>query len=277
MADHPIDVTAPRAVKRGDWWREVLVVIAFYGLYTLVRDLRGDKPVSEYQAFLNARRIIHLERWVGMFHERNVQDAVLSQRWLIELCDDYYGTLHFIVTVGVLVLLFLKFPTSYRKWRNILALATGAALIGFYFFPLMPPRLLPPGYGFVDTLQKIGGIWNFSSGPVNDVSDQYAAMPSLHTAWALWSACALSSVIRPLWGRVAVFLYPAFTVFAIVVTANHFFADAIAGVALIGVSAAIALPVTSALDRRANRAELRREGSPPGRGAAAPTRPSVRS
>jgi hypothetical protein len=234
------------------------VVVAFYGLYTLVRDLRGEKPVSVHQAFLNARRIIHVERWFGLFHELNVQRAILPYRWLVEICDDYYGTLHFIVTIGVLVALFVRFPESYRKWRNVLALTTGLALIGFYFFPLMPPRLLPAHYGFVDTLARYGGIWNFSSGPVNDVSDQYAAMPSLHTAWALWCACALSTVIRPRWGKVAIFAYPAFTVFAIIVTANHFFADAVAGAVLVGFSIVVAVPVTRALDRRARRAEAAR-------------------
>ena len=228
---------------------------SFYGLYTLVRDLRGDQPVSVYQAFLNARRTIRWERWVGMFHERDLQQAVISQRWLIQLCDDYYGSFHFLVTVGVLLLMFFRFPTTYRKWRNVLALTTGLALIGFYFFPLMPPRLLPHGYGFVDTLQSIGGLWNFSNGPVNDVSNQYAAMPSLHTAWSLWCSLALSRVIRPLWARIAVFAYPVFTVFAIVVTGNHFFADAVAGVGLVLVSISVAVPVTQALDRRARRVE----------------------
>jgi len=242
-----------RPVRRSHWWREVLIIAVFYGLYTLVRDLRGTKPVSVAQAFTNARRIIHLERWVGLFHELNVQHAFLSDRGLIRLCDDFYGTLHFVVTIVVLVLLFFWFPTKYRMWRNTLALTTALALIGFYFFPLMPPRLLPPGYGFEDTLKVVGGLWNFSSGPVTDVSDQYAAMPSLHTAWATWSACALASVIRPLWGKVAVFAYPAFTVFAITVTANHYFADAIAGLLLLGVSALIARPMTRRLDRRALR------------------------
>ncbi|HET6964280.1 MAG TPA: phosphatase PAP2 family protein, partial [Acidimicrobiales bacterium] len=220
---------APRGVLRSHWWREVLIIAAFYGLYTLVRDLRGDKPVSVAQAFTNARRVIHLERWVGLFHEAGLQQDVLSQRWLIRLCDDFYGSLHFIVTIFVLVLLFFWFPTRYRGWRNTLAITTGAALIGFYYFPLMPPRLLPPGYHFVDTLKVVGGLWNFSSGPITDVSNQYAAMPSLHTAWATWSACAIATVVRPVWAKVLVFLYPCFTVFAIVVTANHYYLDAIAG------------------------------------------------
>jgi len=240
-------------VQRSRWWREVLIIAAFYGLYTLVRDLRGDKPVSRLQAFTNAKRIIHVERWFGLFHEATIQQALIQQKWLVRLCDDYYGTFHFLVTVFVLVLLYFWFPERYRMWRNVLALVTGLALLGFYFFPLMPPRLLPPGYGFVDTLRVVGGLWNFSSGPVNDVSNQYAAMPSLHTAWSAWCACALASVIRPLWGRILVFLYPAFTIFAIVLTGNHYFADAIAGLLLLGIAMLIVQPLTRAFDRHTAR------------------------
>jgi hypothetical protein len=247
----------PRPVRRSGWWREVLIVAAFYGFYTLIRDLRGDEPVSVAQAFTNAKRIIHVERWFGLFHEADLQHDFLSAHWLIRLSDDYYGTVHFVVTIFVLVLLFFWFPTRYREWRNTLALITGLALIGFYFFPLMPPRLLPPGYGFEDTLRVVGGLWSFSQGPINDVSNQYAAMPSLHTAWSAWCACALASVIRPAWGKVAVFLYPAFTVFSIVVTANHYFADAIAGLLLVAFSMAVVKPVTRAFDRRYAQVERR--------------------
>ena len=241
------------------------MVGAFYGLYTLVRDLHGAQMVSYTRALTNAKRVVRLERWTGLYHELALQRDFLHDRSLIRLCDDFYGTLHFVVTIAVLLLLFFWFPTKYRAWRNTLALTTGLALIGFYFFPLMPPRLLPPSYGFVDTLQTVGGLWNFSSGPVNDVSNQYAAMPSLHTAWSVWSACALASMLRPRWARVLVFVYPAFTIFAIVVTANHYFADAVAGLFLLAFSALVTHPLTAALDRRAYRREDRRalEHGPP--------------
>ena len=135
-------------------------------------------------------------------------------------------------------------PERYRLWRNTLALATGLALIGFSFFPVLPPRLLPAGYHFVDTLRVVGGLWNFSSGPVNDVSNQYAAMPSLHTAWSAWCALAVMPLIRPLWGKVLVVLYPLATIFCIIVTANHYFADVVAGLLLLGVSYLLALALT---------------------------------
>jgi membrane-associated phospholipid phosphatase len=239
----------PRPVQRSHWWREVLIVAAFYALYTLIRDLRGTKPVSTAQAFTNAKRIMGLERTFGIFHEVALQRWFLSDRWLIKACDDFYGTIHFAAAIGVLLLLFFCFPKDYRLWRNTLAFTTGLALIGFYFFPLMPPRLLPAHYHFVDTLKSIGGIWNFSSGPVDGVSNQFAAMPSLHTAWSAWCALVLISLIRPWWGKALVLLYPAITIFAIVVTANHYFADVIAGLLLVGVSYFLARKVTTRMDR----------------------------
>jgi hypothetical protein len=239
-----------RPVQRSHWWREVLIIASFYMLYTLVRDLRGDRPVSVLQAMTNAHRVIHVERWFGLFHEANIQQWFLHYRALVRLCDDFYGTIHFVAVIAVMVLLFFRYPYRYRLWRNTLAITTGLALIGFSFFPLMPPRMLPPGYHFVDTLRVVGGLWSFSSGPVNDVSNQYAAMPSLHTSWSAWCALALIPLIRPLWGKVLVALYPLVTIFCIIVTANHYFADVIAGLLLLAVSYLLALVITTGLDRR---------------------------
>jgi hypothetical protein len=259
-----------RPVQRSHWWREVLIIATFYVLYTAVRDLRGERPVSVFQATTNAHRVIRFERWFGLFHEANIQHWALHYRELIRLCDDYYGTIHFVAVVGVLLLLFFRYPYRFRLWRNTLAITTGLALIGFSFFPLMPPRLLPPGYHFVDTLKVVGGLWNFSEGPVSDVSNQYAAMPSLHTSWAAWCALAVIPLIRPWWGKVLVVLYPLATIFCIIVTANHYIADVLAGLALLGVSYLLAKVVTSWLDGRyAARAalsvphdELARTGGP---------------
>lgn len=262
LVQTPEPITGLRPIKRSHWWIEVLIVAVFYALYSMVRDIRGEKPVSVEMAFTNAKRIIHLERSLGIFQEQRIQHWFLSDRWLIELCDDFYGTFHFAVPVVVLLLLFFKYPERYRQWRNTLALITGLALIGFFFFPLMPPRLLPsPPYHFVDTLQTVGGLWNFSSGPVSSVSNQYASMPSLHTAWSSWDAAALWSLIPPKWGKVAVLILPVFTVFAIIVTANHYFADAVAGVVLLGISHMISVRILRPVDHWA-RSHYARDKAP---------------
>jgi membrane-associated phospholipid phosphatase len=270
----PAAVTSPetlgsemsRPVRRTLWWREVLLIATFYFLYTLVRDVRGNKPVSVLQASTNAHRIISLERHLGIFHEATFQHWFLADRWLIRLCDDYYGTIHFVAVIAVLVLLFFRYPSRYRLWRNTLALTTGLALIGFEFFPVLPPRLLPPQYHFVDTLKVVGGLWNFSSGAVNDVSNQYAAMPSLHTGWSLWCVLALVPLIRPWWGKALLFVYPLATIFCIIVTANHYFADVIAGTLLVLVSYVLARILTDRFDRWQNRRLMQRlEPAEPGR------------
>jgi hypothetical protein len=259
-----------RPVQRSNWWREVLIIATFYVVYTRVRDVRGDRPVSVFQATTNAHRLIRVERWFGLFHEANIQHWFLHYRELIRLSDDYYGTIHFVAVIAVLALLFFRYPYRYRLWRNTLAIATGLALIGFSFFPVLPPRLLPAGYHFVDTLRVVGGLWSFSSGPVSDVSNQYAAMPSLHTTWSAWCAIALIPLIRPLWGKILVALYPVATIFCIIVTANHYFADVIAGLVLLGVSYLVARAISTWSDHRYARrylteapaGELARSGGP---------------
>jgi hypothetical protein len=207
----------------------VIIVAVFYGLYSVVRDLHGANPGSLAQATTNAHRVIRLERDLHVFVEAEVQQDFIHHGALMRFWDDYYASVHFLAVGGVLIWLFFAQPLRYRFWRNTIALCTGLALIGFAFFPLLPPRLLPPSYHIVDTLKVVGGLWNFSSGPVNDVSNQYAAMPSLHTAWSTWCALAIAPAFRRRWAKVAIFLYPAATIFCIVVTGNHYFADAAGG------------------------------------------------
>jgi len=228
----------------------VLYIAAFYGVYSYIRNTQGSASVSADHAFANAREIIRLERAMGLYFEEGVQEAFLDDRWFIQFWNLFYGTFHFVVTIAALVLLFRRFPARYPRWRNTLAATTGLALIGFATYPLMPPRLLPTSYGFVDTLRFYGGLWSFESGPVAQVSNQYAAMPSLHFAWSTWSALVLFPMLRHVWSRALISLYPAATLFAIVVTANHFWLDAAGGALVLGVGTATGFALAAAIARR---------------------------
>lgn len=214
------------------WWREVLVVAAFYVVYSAIRDIHGTKPVSAAQAFANAKIIISFEKGLGIFFEQHIQHLFMQSHFVVEVLDVWYGTTHFLITGALLLVLFYKFPDRYRIWRDTLAILTALALIGFAVFPMMPPRLLPASYGFVDTLRVVGGLWNFNSGPMNDVSNLYAAMPSLHFAWALWSGLALGAMLRTRRARFLAYCYPAVTFVCVIVTANHLFSDVAAGAAI---------------------------------------------
>ena len=137
------------------WWVELLAILTFYVVYSFVRNLNGAHPPA---AFPHARQIITIEHWLGIYHEETIQQWALHFRPLIIAANYFYGSLHFIVTIFAGVFLFRKFSDDYPRFRNTLAIATALALIGFKFYPLMPPRLLHtvPGYhyGFVDTLEK---------------------------------------------------------------------------------------------------------------------------
>lgn len=233
------------------WYREVGAVLGFYVVYSMIRNLFGSNAVAPSSALRNALRVIAVERHVGGFVEADIQRFFLE--WstpFIRFWNLYYGTLHFVVTAGVMVWLFRRHPDIYPRWRNGLAAMTGLALAGFSLFPLMPPRLLADSgiygggdlrfSGFVDTLHQFPTLWSFNSGTMQSVSNQYAAMPSLHIGWSLWCVAATLPFIRPLWGRVLVSLYVPATVFAIVVTANHYWIDALGGVAVFTVGYLIA-------------------------------------
>ena len=216
------------------WWREVAYVVGFYLVYSFVRNQFGSAAVSPETAFDNARTVIDIERAMGLYVEEPVQDAFLGWRWFIQAWNLFYGTFHFVVTAFAIVYLFRRMPERYVRWRTTLACTTALALIGFATFPLMPPRLLPDSYGYVDTLATYGGLWSFDSGAMKAVSNQYAAMPSLHFGWSALCAFVLAPATRRPWLRALVLAYPAATLFAIVVTANHYWIDAVGGVVVLG-------------------------------------------
>jgi len=215
-----------KPVRRLYWWREVLITLVLYQVYSAIRNVSEG---STRVAFRHARQLMDWQSAIGINHELTLQSWALNSRPLIVFLNYIYGSLHFIVTAGAVIYLYRRWPGDYPRWRNTLALTTLLALIGFIFWPLMPPRLLPASYGFVDTLKEYPTFWSFDSGAINKISNQYAAMPSLHFGWALFCASALAPRLQHRWARVAAALYPVLTLAAIVLTGNHFFLDAAGG------------------------------------------------
>lgn len=225
------------------WWVELVTLAAFYGIYTFTRNQFGSAAVEPSVALENAEIMIDVERAMGLYFEQQLQELFIDWTAFIQFWNLFYGTFHFGVTAFALVFLYLRFPWDYPRWRTIGLATTGLALIGFSTFPLMPPRLLGDcgeygaciaGTGFVDTVSDIGGLWSFDSGTAQKLSNQYAAMPSLHFAWALWCFLVIYPRVRHPLARASIALYPWLTVFAIVVTANHYWIDAVGGAAVLG-------------------------------------------
>lgn len=240
------------------WWKEALYVLAFYAVYSFIRNKFGSASVGIEHAFNNAKAVIAVERAVGMFHEESLQDLFLHNRLFMQFWNVYYGTFHFIVTIFAMVFTYRRFPWRYQLWRNTLAFTTGLALIGFSLFPLMPPRLLDScgiygacsHYGFVDSLARFGGLWSFDSGAMQKVSNQFAAMPSLHFAWSMWCFLVLYRYVKSPVAKVLVAVYPWLTLFAIMVTANHYWLDAVGGALILSIGYVLGSALTRFNERR---------------------------
>jgi hypothetical protein len=248
-----VDPKAPdsRSVRLR-WWMEAVYVGLFYAIYTGIRNTQGSARVGVEHAFTNAKRIVGMERAIAIYHEERIQQAFLNTRGFMRGLNIFYGTGHFIVTLAALIWTYLHLPARYPRMRNTLLLTTGLALFGFALFPLMPPRLMPHSYGFVDGLARYGGSWSFDSGAMAKISNQYAAMPSLHFGWSAW--CTISFwpwALNGRWWRKALLVgYPILTTMTIVITGNHFFLDALGGgvVLFVGYRMALWLARTRWLD-----------------------------
>lgn len=282
--------TEPRAPERATtaagrrlrWWRETGYVIAFYAVYSWIRNQFGSAGEGSTRiAYEHARDIIALQDAMGLWFEPELQ------RWYLDLpamgfirgWNIYYGTAHFIVTAAALIWLYLRQPDRYSVWRTTLAAMTAAALVGFATYSLMPPRLLgdtsqfgacyeqqvPDCHGddMVDTLAVHGGWLSFDDEEVAEVSNQFAAMPSMHTGWSTWSACVMWGLVRRRAARVAIALYPAVTVFCILVTGNHYWLDAVGGLAAFAVGLGVATVLTRWNEARFEAREVRRAESAP--------------
>jgi hypothetical protein len=251
--------TTPRVLADGRtlrWWVEIIGIAAYYGIYSLIRNTTNADPSV---AFAHARTIVKIERNLHIYVEAHLNHWALHVKPIVIMCNYFYGSLHFIVTIGAAIFLFHKFPHDYPRWRNTLGVATAIGLIGFATFALMPPRLLdchlagfaagscfvhghvpPVHYGFVDTLAKYPTFWSFNSGAMSKLSNQFAAMPSIHCCWALWCACVFVPRVRNRGAKIAAACYPLLTVTVIVLTANHYLLDAVAGFSVLGLGYLVA-------------------------------------
>jgi hypothetical protein len=216
---------------------EVAVIGILYGVYSLVRNSVGDVTA---RAYANGREILALEDGWGLAPERWLNDWVHRTHVVADVVALHYATLHFLVTPAVLDWLYLRRPARYRAVSSVLMLTTALALIGFYRLPTAPPRLLADE-GFVDVMSQTSswGWWPASGTPGSDaISNQFAAMPSLHCAWALWCGAVVALLARRAWVRLLALGYPLSTFFVVMSSGNHYLLDVVAGVLVLAAGAA---------------------------------------
>jgi hypothetical protein len=225
---------------------EVFLMAALYVGYAVSRALVDQAPA---QAVDNGWALLRAERLLGLDVERTAIDWLVRSTWLSVAASYAYATLHYVVTPAVLVWLYARRPAHYRPARSILVAATCLALLCYWLVPTAPPRLLSPQ--FVDVLASTShwGWWGTAaSAPrgLGSLTNQYAALPSMHVGWAVWSGVALAALARRRVVRVSGAAYPLLITVVVVVTGNHYVLDALAGAAAVAVTGIAVLHVPAA-------------------------------
>ncbi len=219
-----LDSRLPRRGRAADFALNAALLLALWFAYSLVRRVTADEWS---QAILNSGNILQLQDWLGLPHEGAFQQLLLDRPRLIRAANIYYMWAHFPVTAAFVVWAWLFHRRSFSVIRNTLIGVTGAGLILHLVYPLVPPRKLP---GFIDTGVVFGpSPYDLSA---SEAANQLAAMPSLHVGWAVIVALSIISLSRSRWRLVAL-VHPFVTLAVVVLTANHYWIDAVVAIFLV--------------------------------------------
>jgi len=216
------------------WLDAIRQLALFAGVYYLYRLVRGFVDGQAGLAFENARTLVDIERSLGLFFEPGLQAWARGEDWLLTFANWMYVNSHFVVTTTFLIWLYLARNHAFYFVRNMFMVSMVLALIGYLAYPTAPPRFLPE-WGFTDTVASFVGDSAESTADV--LYNPFAAVPSMHVAFALMISIPAIRLVRRRPLKVFWAVYPAIVTFVVVVTANHYWFDAVVGALVAGASA----------------------------------------
>jgi hypothetical protein len=243
-ADIAVRVTAPLSsyavtVARG-WPNRVLIKVAdalfqlglWIGAYYAYRLVRGLVDGETAVAFEHARGIVSAERSVGLFFEPGLQHwAANNAPVLIDIASWCYVNVHLIGTGSFILWLYITKRDRFPFVRNMFMIGMALALVGYMVFPTAPPRYLPE-WGFTDSVSNFVGTHTANGASV--LYNPFAAVPSMHVAFALMIGIPGAKLARSRWLKSLWYIYPVLVTFVVMVTANHFWIDAVLGLLVAG-------------------------------------------
>jgi hypothetical protein len=225
-------VTARLPHGWGDLGRQMGLLFIVDLAYDTVRGLAdGQRSV----AFAHGQQIIDIERATHTFFEPDLQAFFLQWSWVADFANQVYMNSQFAVVLSFFFWLYFFRNEAFYFVRNMFMVSMGLALIGYTLYPTAPPRLFP-GYGFVDTINDFSNV-NHDSALVKLFINPYAAVPSMHCAFALMVGLSAAKLSRHWYTRALWAMWPALVTWVVIVTANHYWADALLGAAVAALSA----------------------------------------
>jgi hypothetical protein len=230
-----------RVDGRAPLWIELVIVAWLFWLYDVINNFA---PLRQTLALRDATGVLNLERSLHLDLELTLNRWLAAHEALAVVASTYYFFSHAIVTFTLLAWLWWSAPALYRRLRTQLVIINLIAFAVFWRYPLAPPRMFP-NLGFVDVVAASHAAVSWQSGAMVHEANQFAAMPSLHVAWAAWCGIALWQRCRRRGAAVLAVAYPVLTAVVVVATANHYLLDVLAG----GATVVAALSLQRALER----------------------------
>jgi membrane-associated phospholipid phosphatase len=219
----------------GDLGRQIGLLLIVDLAYETVRGLADGQRAT---AFAHGQQVIDAERATGTFFEPSMQAFFLPANWLMDFANQVYMNSQFAVVLGFFFWLYFFRNESFYFVRNMFTVSMGLALVGYALFPTAPPRLYPE-YGFVDTINDFSNV-NHDSALAKLFINPYAAVPSMHCAFALMvgvtgARLVDNRLIKAFWAA-----WPLLVAWVVIVTGNHYWIDIVLGWAVAVTAALVA-------------------------------------
>jgi len=217
-------ITARLPKGWGDLFRQVAILVSVDLAYTFVRGIAdGERGI----AIVHGQQVIDFEQSTHTFFEPSLQAFFLPAQTVIDLANQIYLNAQFSIALGFLVWLYLFRNESYYFVRNMFVVSMGLAALGYTIYPTAPPRMFPE-HGFVDTINDFSNV-NHDSGLAKILINPYAAVPSMHCAFAMMIGGTGVMVCRHWFTKAFWGLWPFLVAWVTIVTANHYWVDAVLG------------------------------------------------
>ncbi|MCD2197947.1 phosphatase PAP2 family protein [Actinomycetospora endophytica] len=190
---------------------ELVLLVVLLHVYDLVAPhAAGD--VTDADA--HSRAVWGLESAWGIDVEPSWYAALAGHPWLSGAAHLYYADSIYLAPALVAILLVVRDVEGYRSMRTAFVATTLIAYAAFWLYPTAPPCLLPGS-----------GLTCGEPAP----PDPFAAMPSLHVAWAGVVAIGLALLSTQAWVRALGVVHVVVTIAVVLATGHHFVLDTVAG------------------------------------------------
>ncbi|MGB0114824.1 MAG: phosphatase PAP2 family protein [Ilumatobacteraceae bacterium] len=221
-----------RPSKWGDVVMPAALEFAFVaGLYSIWRMAKNLPLTKADGAIDRAYDIVRVQEFLHLPTELSLQQFVLRYDWLAEFSTAYYAVVHVPALIAFLVWMFVWHRDVYPHWRNALAILTAFCLF-IRFVKVAPPRFLTD-LGYVD-MSSIYGMSVYGEAGTG-VSSQFAAMPSLHVAWAAVIAFGMLAATDA-WWRWLGMVHLGVTMLVVAATGHHWWLDGLVALGLLWIA-----------------------------------------